>query len=641
MIISLLRLRTGFVVFCIHLLFAPLSIGQINLFVDDLSLVSGLQDNEGFGVADHLKRGRASICADFNNDGLVDMYTGNPGDESYVLVNQGVQVGNIATFAPSNLLLTGDLAWGGAAADYDEDGDIDLFVSIGGNEGDGLDYMFKNMLVETGTLDFANVTDQAGVAGQLDSQGKPIPTSSANAMFVDYDRDGDMDLWVNTNEFNSEFEHFQNVLWENQLRETGVATFEDVTADVGLTVANPARTFHSSWADFDQDGDMDLFENNFRTRNRLVKNMLVETGSANFVDVTAAGSLPGNNLQFPRNSFGSAVLDFNGDGFDDIFVNFRWLEDEPMESPHGNGHAIFINDGNGNFSDLTSEFVRTGFPFEGGVMGFMAGDLNGDAYPEIFLGQGGPMLRQENQFFVSNGSLDANGFPIYEDGSHLINFPAPESGDYATGYYPEYPYRTHGTTFVDTNGDGNLEIYVANGGRTADSDSVRDPNRHFFLDWGNHSNFVVRLIGDGIHVNRDGMGARLKLTVGSTKNSEQREIFRTVRGGNAFSAQNDIRSNNFGLGDSDVIYSLDITWPDGTIQTVVNGLEINTKQAFVYGESNILLGDVNLDGQVNLLDVGPFVAIIASGTYQIEADTNQDGVVDLLDIDPFIDILSG
>ena len=56
---------------------------------------------------------------------------------------------------------------------------------------------------------------------------------------------------------------------------------------------------------------------------------------------------------------------------------------------------------------------------------------------------------------------------------------------------------------------------------------------------------------------------------------------------------------------------------------------------------DVLLGDVNLDGQVNLLDVAPFVAVLSSGIYQREADCNQDGTVDLLDVDPFIQILSG
>jgi hypothetical protein len=57
--------------------------------------------------------------------------------------------------------------------------------------------------------------------------------------------------------------------------------------------------------------------------------------------------------------------------------------------------------------------------------------------------------------------------------------------------------------------------------------------------------------------------------------------------------------------------------------------------------SEVNLGDVNLDGVVNLLDVAPFVALISNGGFQIEADVNMDGVVDLLDIAPFVDLLAG
>ena len=55
---------------------------------------------------------------------------------------------------------------------------------------------------------------------------------------------------------------------------------------------------------------------------------------------------------------------------------------------------------------------------------------------------------------------------------------------------------------------------------------------------------------------------------------------------------------------------------------------------------DVLLGDVNMDGEVNLLDVGPFVAALTAGTFILEADTNQDGNVDLLDVGPFVDILT-
>ena len=91
-------------------------------------------------------------------------------------------------------------------------------------------------------------------------------------------------------------------------------------------------------------------------------------------------------------------------------------------------------------------------------MGFMVGDLNGDAIPEIYFGNGGPNLPQPDDFLVSDGTLTAAGSPNYFDATSVFDFPAPQHPDAPAGYYPEYPYRTHGTTFVDTDNDGVLEI---------------------------------------------------------------------------------------------------------------------------------------------------------------------------------------
>ena len=73
------------------------------------------------------------------------------------------------------------------------------------------------------------------------------------------------------------------------------------------------------------------------------------------------------------------------------------------------------------------------------------------------------------------------------------------------------------------------------------------------------------------------------------------------------------------------------------INYLVNSVLLSNFKA----SDSFLLGDVNLDGVVNLLDVGPFIDLLGNGTFQIEADCNQDGLVNLLDVKPFISILSG
>ena len=72
------------------------------------------------------------------------------------------------------------------------------------------------------------------------------------------------------------------------------------------------------------------------------------------------------------------------------------------------------------------------------------------------------------------------------------------------------------------------------------------------------------------------------------------------------------------------------------VEAGIDGVEIDR----VSCDSDVLHGDVNLDGVVNLLDVAPFVSVLSSGSFQAEADINKDGVVDLLDVAPFVDLLS-
>ncbi len=101
--------------------------------VVDIGGQSGFQD----GRLGHFTRGRACVAADFDLDGRIDFYLGNPGDESIVLWNGGEDKNGITQFELSQVLLEGELAWGAAAADYDNDGDYDLFITCGANEGSG------------------------------------------------------------------------------------------------------------------------------------------------------------------------------------------------------------------------------------------------------------------------------------------------------------------------------------------------------------------------------------------------------------------------------------------------------------------------------------------------------------------------
>ncbi len=518
--------------------------------VRDLGLRTGMQDT----FYGHHKRGRAMVSADFNLDGRPDFFLGSPGDESLMLVSIGPL--NSPKFVVSQILLEELKAWGAAAADYDNDGDYDLFVSIGGNEGPGYDFLFQNMIRETGEFRFRNVSEQAGILGPVpEGQTEPAPVRSGNAVWGDYDQDGDVDLFLSVNDL-----ALPNVLWRNN----GDGTFSDATEEAGLSQTR-GLTRHSTFFDIDNDGDLDLYENNYRGFNVLWRN----NGDGTFSDVTAAFSPPGEDVSYPFSSFASCAADFDNDGFEDLFV-FTHLN-EPMNSPYQNGHALFLNQGGTGFVNVAaSAEVNNPFISERGVMGCQIGDLNGDGTPDFFVGNGNPDGGQFNQLFLSDTPPGQS--PHYVNQSDLIDFPAPETPGIV---YPPYPYRTHGTSFVDIDGDGTLEMAVSNGGPAFQGESVREPNRLFKFNWEQPISFVrIRPVGDGVGVSRDAVGARIAVTV-NTGGLNTRTIRRSLYAGSCFSGQHGF-DVHFLLGDATAIESVTITWPNGVEETITQGLAINT-----------------------------------------------------------------
>ena len=127
---------------------------ELAVTFEDIALEVGFQ---------HRSHGRALVAADWNDDGWVDFYVGNPAlpavadDESFIVWNQGPDAEGNFRFTRGQVLFEQQVAFTASAADIDNDGDQDLFVGIGGQEGIGLDYLFKN---EGGV--FVDVSRQAG-----------------------------------------------------------------------------------------------------------------------------------------------------------------------------------------------------------------------------------------------------------------------------------------------------------------------------------------------------------------------------------------------------------------------------------------------------------------------------------------------
>ncbi len=542
---------------------------DLDVTVRDIGVPSAFQDT----FLGHRNRGRSLVAADFDNDGLVDFFVGNPGDPSFVIRNTTDAEG--PSFVHVQNLLPDALAWGAAAADYDNDGDIDLFVANGGNECSERDALFRNRLVEDGELSFEDVTREAGVGG-IDVGWRLIVRASANAVWGDYDRDGDVDLFVNSNRLTAcgalSTDLARNLLWENN----GDGTFTEVAVERGLGGVLKS-TRHSAWVDLDNDGDLDLYENAYRSSNIVWINQLVETGDPRFVNETFRWSEldePGS----PINSFAACVEDMDNDGWQDIVVFHRGGEDcdgvplggfDPYpEEVVGAGHRLFLNEAGEGFTDVAVRSNLNSRPVSErvGVMGCQLGDVDADGFLDVYIGNGGPSRGASDQLFISSHTDDSLWFV---NASPLIDFAALDDGLPLT----VYPYRTHGTSFVDVDGDGALELAVTNGGPAfLDSEIAQEPNRLFAFDWGSPRRAIrVQARGDGLRVSRDAIGTRATLRLREPDGSE-RSVHRTVAGGSCFSAQNGFELY-LGLGDTAEAMSLELLWPDGSISVIEDGLE--------------------------------------------------------------------
>ena len=108
----------------------------------------------------------------------------------------------------------------------------------------------------------------------------------------------------------------------------------------------------------------------------------------------------------------------------------------------------------------------------------------------------------------------------------------------------------------------------------------------------------------------------------------------------------DVLINDFQTGSNDVFSFVDAANPDGLFLEAGQTLLLEATDGEVAVQTltvqvPILIGDVNLDGSVDLLDVGPFVDLLATGMFQVEADIDENGAVNLLDVGPFVDLLAG
>ena len=428
---------------------------------------------------------------------------------------------------------------GACAADYDNDGWPDLYVTaVGGNK------LYHN----TGKNSFTDVTDVAGVGAGL---------WSASCTFGDIDNDGYVDLYVTryvdfTVDNNKVCDmvgqraychpHVYNPLRDILYHNNGDGTFTDISRESGISKVT-GNGLGVVFGDYDDDGWVDIYVANDSTPNFLFHNkghgVFEEVGVRAGVAMSASGK--------PLAGMGTDMGDIDGDGLLDIFVTNLAQQT----------HNLYRNLGKGLFDDITfqSNVGKLTLPF----VGFGAAFLDYDNDTDLDLAIANGDVIDNVGLLHDQATYEQLNLLLRNDGSGKFTNVGPESGP---GFALKKPSRALAVGDIDN--DGDLDILITNVGQSPDL--LRN-------DGGNRSNSLfVRTLGN--KSTREGIGARLKLTVGG------RTLRRDVKAGSSYLAQNDLRVH-FGMGKSPRADRLEVLWPSGVVDVVV---DINANQIITVQE---------------------------------------------------------
>lgn len=501
----------------------------------DVTAASGLnfrQSNGARGKHNFLETTGSGACwLDYDNDGWTDFYC----------VQNGVLPGSPGFGPGGNQLYHNDrngkfsdvtnragvagkgYGQGVSAADVDNDGFVDLLVTCYGHN-----LLYRN----NGDGTFADVTIKTGL-----SAGSGWSTSAA---FADYDNDGWVDLYVGhycdykvgedprcaigAGVYSycppTQFKGESGRLYHNNRD----GTFRDVTKAAGVEQPD-GKNLGVVWGDFNSDGKIDFFVANDNRANSLFENK----GDGTFRDVAFQAGVALSENGRSMAGMGTDMADYDNDGHPDIIAaNYS---DQP--------NVLWRNEGNGLFNDVTvaSRVGPPSLPFVG--FGATFADVDLDGWKDLI---------------VSNGHVADNIAATRKD----LSFAEPAllyqnagNGTFtnaSSAAGPDFmkPRVGRALAVADYDNDGDLDLLML---------PLNGPASLLRNEGGNRNHWLsVRCVGT--KDNRDAIGARVSITIGTTRQ------FAEVRSASGYLSQNDPRLT-FGLGEATRVDRLEVQWPNG------------------------------------------------------------------------------
>jgi len=478
-------------------------------------------------------------------------------------------IGRFVDVAPTLGLNILNEAGGIIVDDFDNDGFLDI-VTSSFDPCAPMHYFHNN-----GDGTFTDRSVESGIAKQL---------GGANLLQADYNNDGCMDILVLRGAF-------ELPMRKSLLRNNCDGTFTDVTREAGLAVpATPSEA--AAWADFDNDGNVDLFVGNEDFPSQLFRNK----GDGTFADVASAAGVD-------RKRFAKGVVagDYDNDGYPDFYV-----------SNEGSTNFLYHNNRNGTFTDVASQ-LHVELPIYSYPVWFF--DYDNDGWPDLFVASyvdsdaeilrsylnlpvkaegsklykniGGHSFRDVTKdveldrvfspMGVNFGDVDNDGFLDFYLGTgappygsitpHVLmrNDKGKRFVDITTSSGTGELHKGHGVAFADLNNSGNEDILEIVGGAVPG-------DRHAMVVFRNpgHSNNWITVHLVGVKTNRAAIGARIKLTL---TDGGDRSIYRTVSSGGSFGASP--LQQHIGLGKAKRIDTLEIWWPNSDTRQVFHDVGVN------------------------------------------------------------------
>jgi len=506
----------------------------------------------------------------------------------------------------------GDSEYGGGVsfADFNNDGWDDITYAT---EDGAQIYFFEN---------------NNGVFNLVTLNGISNTHKTKQVIWIDYDNDGDKDLFVTAIEGVNEF-----------YRNEGGMNFTNISSSIGFFQTD-LFTYGTSFGDIDNDGDLDAFISNRTSTEQNQRNYLYRNDEGTFVDITQSSGIPIEDEEGNENSqlsFCTMFFDYNKDGFQDIYL---------ANDKTDNINRLYKNLGNGTFEDVS---VASGSGIAVNAMTTTLGDYNNDGWFDIYItntqssqaGNGNVLLKNNGDGTFTNvaeetgttfNSLAWGAVFLDADNDTLLDLYVSGGFDGSIGSFlsAAFYHQQNDGTFVipqnigfendtrksfsnaigDINNDGKPDIIVCN-----------DTENNFL--WENkttNTNNWLKVKLEGVTTNRDGIGNTIEIFING------RSQYRYTLAGEGYISQNSYHEF-FGLGEATEVDYVKVTWTGTNTEDII--YEVNANQSITIKEGIGVL--TSNDIQTNTL-FSLYPNPSNDGVFKLSVNNNKSNTLKLYDL---------